>query len=276
MTDDHKISVLMSVYNDERYLENSIESILSQTHKNFCFIIIDDASSDSSPEILQKYSKLDARISVYRNEKNEGLAYSLNKGLELINTEFVARMDADDIAIVNRLEIQLDYLLKHPTVDILGGFALDINGNNEVTKKRMLPITHQDIKRIIWSNPIIHPTVMYKRSKIIEIGSYNSKLKRRQDYELWFRAIKHGLIIENYPTPLIYYRFTDDYYKKNSFKSQINQFKIGFWGCLSVKANLVSYLALMVPLVRSCLPMFAIKYYEKLMYKFDPRKKWKI
>ena len=113
------ISVVMAVYNGEKYLKEAIDSILSQTYKNFEFIVIDDCSSDNTPIILKSYT--DARIQVVRNEQNLRLPTSLNKGFKIARGKYIARMDADDIAMPDRFEKQVKYLEAHQEVAVIGG-----------------------------------------------------------------------------------------------------------------------------------------------------------
>ena len=121
------ITVLMSVYNGLPYLSKAIDSILGQTYPDFEFLIIDDQSTDGSAEILDHYARQDKRIRIIKNEQNRGLGYNLALGVETATTPWIARMDADDIAIADRLALQMSYLEQHPEVDILGGYAININ-----------------------------------------------------------------------------------------------------------------------------------------------------
>ena len=119
MSTNPLVSVLMSVYNGDRYLDEAIDSILSQTYENFEFIIINDGSTDHTKDILSSYSNQDNRIRVF-HQKNHGLTFSLNRGLELSRGKYVARMDADDISSPRRLEEQINYLRANPEVGVLG------------------------------------------------------------------------------------------------------------------------------------------------------------
>lgn len=117
-----KVTVLMAEYNTkEEELRQSIESILNQTYKNFEFIIIDDFSEDKSMQIIKSYN--DDRIKIYRNDKNIGLAESLNRGIKLASTDFIIRMDTDDIALEDRIEKQVEFAVKHPEYSIVSGKA---------------------------------------------------------------------------------------------------------------------------------------------------------
>ena len=132
MTSEPKINVIMSVYNGEKYLKQAIESILKQTYTNFRFIIVDDGSNDSSFDIIKSFT--DERIVIIRNDRTQGLTRSLNKALRTANGEYIARQDADDISLSNRLKSQIDFLEKHPEVELLGTGVYLINEKGEEYK----------------------------------------------------------------------------------------------------------------------------------------------
>ena len=117
----------MSVYNASKFLNEAIESILNQTYKNFEFIIIDDGSTDNSTQIIEKYKKIDERIVFIENEKNVGLTKNLNKAIKLSTSDYIARMDADDISDVKRLEKQIKFLQENKDISIVGSCAKYIN-----------------------------------------------------------------------------------------------------------------------------------------------------
>lgn len=268
-----KITVLMSVYNDSKYLDECIKSILTQTYDNFTFLIFDDASTDESPIILQKYAELDNRVKIIFNKENKGLSYNLARGVELADTDWIARMDADDIAFSHRLETQLKYVEENPEVDILGSYTLDINEMSEEIEIRKMPISHERISKLIWSCPLVHPTVIYKKSSIVNAGSYNKELRRRQDYELWFRCLSKGMRFSNIDEPLLYYRNTDEYYKKNNFRVQIQQLRMGLDGCKLVQAKYVAYLGVIAAFVKGSFPYFIRKPLSGFIKRFDPRRR---
>lgn len=221
MRDIPEISVVMSVYNGVPFLEKSIKSILNQTFNNFEFIIIDDCSTDGSKEIIEKFSSLDTRIVGIYNAANLGhisLGYNMAKGVDIARGEYIARMDSDDISFPTRLKIQKEFLDNNPSIDIAGSWAIDIDDKEDKLGYRKYPTANHDIVRVLWSNPIIHPTVMFRRSSIINIGNYSITSGRRDDYELWFRAAANGLKFANIPEYLLYYRFFDNFYKKITLK----------------------------------------------------------
>ena len=269
------LTVLMSVYNGESYLESAIESILQQTFTDFIFLIIDDASTDQTGVILEQFAQQDSRIKILNNRQNRGLAYSLSRGVEAATTAWIARMDADDIAIRDRLEKQMNHIEKNPEIDILGGYALDINDNGDILGERKVPISHEAISRFIWTNPLIHPTVLFRRSAILKIGSYYNRTRQRipEDYHLWFRAAAAGLRFANLPEPLIYYRFSEDNFIRNNLKFLLAHVLIGWQGCWRVKATPLAYLGVTKPLVLGILPPDLRYLVYNWLKQFDPRTK---
>ncbi|HDL01964.1 MAG TPA: glycosyltransferase, partial [candidate division Zixibacteria bacterium] len=179
-----KVTVLMSVYNDERYLSESVDSILNQTYKDFEFLIINDGSTDRSREILESYS--DPRIRLVRNDGNIGLTRSLNKGLALAMGEYIARMDADDISLPERLEKQVGFLDADSSVGVLGINSLLIDEDGNVLEKLQRPVTHDSIMaEMLTENRFVHSSVMLRKKLLKMSGYYDEKLDMAQDYELF-------------------------------------------------------------------------------------------
>ena len=267
------VTVLMSVYNGIPYIEDAIDSILHQTFTDFRFLIFDDASTDGTGELLAEYVKKDSRIQVITNDRNCGLGANLAKGVAMAETPWIARMDADDIAVPNRLEMQFRYLTEHPEIDILGGYVTDINENGEIVSERRFPISNQEIHKLVWTCPIFHPTVMLRREAILKVGSYSPKLRKRQDYELWFRCVAANLKFANLTMPLIYYRFSDNTFKRNNWRVQLTHLSIGWRGCWLVRASPFAYLGVTKPLVISLLPTNLRYVVYRWLKKFDPREK---
>ena len=187
-----KISVIMSVYNGDKYIHKAIDSILNQTYKNFEFLIIDDYSNDSTIDIINTYN--DGRIKLISNQSNIGLTKSLNKGIELSNGEFIARQDADDISDITRFEKQIEYLIENEDIAILGTQAKTINEKGNLTIPPMgwlRPVKEDEIKWFcMFNSPFIHSSVMM-RKKIIwgEFKGYDPNHRTSQDYELWSRIV---------------------------------------------------------------------------------------
>ena len=178
----------MSVLNEGSRLAYSIDSLIFQSYKSWSLIIVDDGSTDDTREIAMSYADKYNNIQLLTNTNNRGLAYSLNKAIDNSKSEYIARMDADDIALPNRLESQIKYLKKHHEIDVLGTGA-EVESANK--KKIILkPKNHisilQSIEKI---NPFFHSSVMMRRSFIESIGGYDIKCLRAQDYDLWLRGV---------------------------------------------------------------------------------------
>jgi glycosyltransferase involved in cell wall biosynthesis len=177
----------MSVHNGLPYLKEAVESILKQTYKNFEFIIIDDASTDKSWEYLN--SLKDKRIKLIRNKKNLGLAASLNVALRLARGDYIARMDADDVSLANRIEIQKKFLMSHPSIDICGTWADLINEDGQVIGEKKYPTKDIDIKNALARfSAIVHPTIMTKVKVYRQLKGYDPKFDLAEDYEFLLRA----------------------------------------------------------------------------------------
>lgn len=192
----------MPVYNAEKYLREAIESILQQTFTDFEFLIIDDGSTDASAAIIKLFS--DPRIVYLKNEFNLGLAASLNKGLELARGEFIARMDADDISLPNRLATQYAFLQNHPEIDLCGSGIKYIDAHAAVKKNISDPLLIPPT--LLFSNCLFHPTVFFRLAKFKELNlRYDANYKKCQDYELWSRAAL-SLKMTNLKKVLLLYR----------------------------------------------------------------------
>ncbi len=199
-----KVTVLMSIYNGEKYLSEAIDSILAQTFSDFEFLIIDDASTDKTSSILVDYQKQDKRIRVVTNSNNIGLTRSLNIGIGLAQGMYIARMDADDISLPPRLEKQVLFLDNNPEYAVVGSWFIRVAKGQEVVEQRPSDYRHIASK-LFYGNPIAHPTVMFVKAIVISVGGYNEKYRTAQDYGLWWSLVgKHRLT--NIPEVLLKYR----------------------------------------------------------------------
>jgi len=197
-----EITVLMPVYNGEKYVGKAIESILIQSFKNFEFLIINDGSTDNSQMIINSYN--DPRIVLINNKKNIGLVGSLNLGIKLSKGEFVARMDADDISLSSRLSEQLCFLKCNKNIGVCGTWVRVIGCTKKVNK---LPLHDDEIKYyMLFSSPFAHSSVMFRKDVIIKNNiQYNNLFSEAEDYELWFQLGKYTQFA-NIPRVLLYYR----------------------------------------------------------------------
>lgn len=203
MTANVSVTVLMPVYNGERYLREAVESVLSQTYTDFEFLIIDDGSCDRTGDILASYH--DPRIRLIRNTVNLGMTTSLNKGLELARGKYIARMDCDDISLPQRLSRQVAFMEMHPEVGLCGSWAKTTGQASKDLWR--YPVDPEVIKcTLLFSSILVHPSVMFRRELFLKAGLlYNVNFKRAQDYELWVRAARHT-VVTNIGEVLLYYR----------------------------------------------------------------------
>lgn len=201
-----EISVVLPVYNAEKYISTAMSSILKQSFRNFEFIIIDDHSSDNSWEIIQQYARKDKRIIALRNNRNLKGCATLNKGLALAKGKYIARVDNDDWSYPYRFDKQYSYLEAHPQVGIVGGVMEIMNEEGKILGKRKYHISDQEIRKSIFRySPFSHPLVMIRKSILDKIGYYNSEYVPADDYELYFRIGKVSKFA-NLPEVLLKYR----------------------------------------------------------------------
>ncbi len=189
MFNNPKVSVIMSVYNGEKYLKEALESILDQTFGDFEFIIINDGSTDNSYEILKSYK--DKRMKII-NQENMGLAKSLNKAIKLAQGEYIARMDTDDISLPTRLEKQVDVIMSSSTVGLVGSWYEIIDELGRELVKVKVPCDFDYLREYMFyeNNPICHGSVMLKRGPFAQAGRYREVFKYAQEYDLWLRLME--------------------------------------------------------------------------------------
>jgi len=197
-----RVTVLMPVYNGERYLREAMDSILAQTFTDFEFLIINDGSTDRSVEIIESYD--DPRIRLVHNEKNLKLIATLNKGFDLARGEFLARMDCDDISLPTRLSRQAAFMEAHPEVGVCGTWAKKIDSGRKVMGNFKSP-AGADMEKYIWRpTPIIHPTAFF-RNTIYKDFRYDQNYHDAEDLELWQR-IFGAARLDNLDEFLLLYR----------------------------------------------------------------------
>lgn len=210
------VSVLMPVYNTENYLEDAIQSILSQSFSDFEFIIINDGSTDCSQRILDKFQLLDPRIKALHQE-NSGIVTALNKGLKMAVGKYIARMDSDDISLPDRLAKQLEFMENNANIGICGTACIyfgDRSGIGGTTTDS------NEIKcRLLFWPSLVHPTVMIRRELVVDKGLYyRSGVTHAEDYEYWVRSSAY-CDIANLPEPLLMCRAREGQ-TITSFKSE--------------------------------------------------------
>lgn len=216
------ISVIMSTYKeDERLLRESIESILNQTYRDFEYIIIlDYPDNDVHKSVIEEYALKDDRIHFYINEKNMGLTDSLNRGLSLCHGEYIARMDADDISLPDRLERQMKYLEKNH-YDLIGGITEMINENGSLLYSiKSVPTDPKKINKALrYSQCIAHPTWL-GRKEVFEKNAGYRHMPLCEDYDFTLRAVLNGFVISNLNEPVLKYRMTSNSISRSNLFEQ--------------------------------------------------------
>ena len=214
-----QISVCIPMYNSSPYLRECIDSVLNQTYENFELLIVDDGSSDNSTDIIKSYQ--DSRIRLFKNKHN--FIESLNLLLTEAKGKYIARMDADDIMMPDRLKLQLAFMESHPNIDILGGGIQCIGDNNDI----IIPY-YKDVMPIAMfteGNPIANPTTMMRRSSISNMKYYKQFIYA-EDYHFWYQALKNGLKIMNIKNIVIKYRVTPTQVSNIQHNRQIKAAKL--------------------------------------------------
>lgn len=226
------IAVLMSVYKNEKpeRLERCMYSIWDeQTLKPTQIVLVEDGPLPNELyRIIEKWKgKLQGKMDVLKNEENLGLTKSLNKGLSVIKTELIARMDTDDQSTPSRFEIQEKFMTEHPEIDVLGGAYNIIDSNGIFQYTKYFKHTHNEmLRQICWRCPLAHPTVMMRASMFTERGlRYNEEFRNSQDIALWVDAILAGCHFANIDEVLLNFTEDDDVYKRRGKIRAMNEYR---------------------------------------------------
>ncbi len=201
-----KVTVLMPVFNGEKYIEEAIASILEQTFTDFELLIIDDNSTDRSFEIISSFN--DTRLRVMQNEENKGLAKTLNFGLDLAKGKYTARMDQDDISYSNRLEKQVEVMDRSLDFGLVSTNCYQINSTGQVQENTILKngIKGREVEwYLLWGNPIVHPSVMFRTELVKSLNGYPEIYRFHvEDYVLWHQLVElKSIVILNEPLLLL-------------------------------------------------------------------------
>lgn len=273
MPDDQPVvSVLMTVYNGIDHLRSSIESVLTQSYTDLELIVVDDASTDGSREYLSEVAVRDSRVRTFRHEVNLGRSTSARLGVSLCRGRYIARLDADDEMESTRIARQAQFMDANPDIDLLGSWATEIDSEGTPLRVRAMPHRHEDIRRLLWANPIIHSSVLVRRSALNQVGSYDGSLRYLEDYDLWFRCIAHGLRACNLEEPLVRYRIGDHQLRKRRRWAWIStKVAVGFRGCWSTRAGPSAYGAVLVSSLVWLLPKSLSSTLRRAARRLDPR-----
>lgn len=197
----------MPFYNAEAYLAEALISVLNQTFSDFELILINDASTDGSDEVVKKYLG-DARVKYLKNQVNQGIVFNLNLALKIAAADLIARMDGDDISDLSRFAKQYDFLQQHPQVTAVGSFVKIIDEQGKVIDQRTKPVDFKEMKkRLLVYSPVVHASLMYRKKDILAVGGYRDKYLYCEDLDLFYRLVYAGYTLANIPEFLYQYRY---------------------------------------------------------------------
>lgn len=223
-----RVDIALPAYNAERFIQQTLDSISQQTYKNFKCFIVNDGSTDQTLKIITEHASSDDRFIVI-NRENRGMAACLNEINSLSQADYIARIDADDIMYPNRIETQLAYIEKHPETDVLASVGLYINDNGSTIGKIYSDFTEPRIIDEYYKNGnlvgLLHPSVMYNRKHVIDVGGYRGKFWPSDDVDLWARLYEEGRIIRVLNKPLLKYRIHSESAIASSFMQNRKQFR---------------------------------------------------
>ena len=214
------ISVLLPVYNEFDYVDITVGSVLSQTFSDFELLLIDDSENSEMNDKLISIANSDSRIKLLKNDKNIGLISSLNRGIREAKGKYIARIDADDIMNIDRLQMQVDFLEKNKSVVIVGSGCNIIDEDGKFQKYVSPILDERKIESIgCFRNPFFHPTVTIRKNILDDVGGYDPTWSHIEDMELWLRILSKGNGV-NLDVPLIDYRV-----HSNSVTTKFNRFQ---------------------------------------------------
>lgn len=234
------VSIIIPVYNCQEFLEECIQSVLRQTYLDWELIIIDDFSTDSSRDIINKYAQIDSRIKFYFFDKNKGAGIARNKGIEISKMRFIAFLDSDDYWHQEKLKRQLNYMIQNE-VEFCYTRFFELNSSDEPSKV-ILPPTTINTFTLLFNNYIKTLTAIYDSKRIGKI--YMPEYRKRQDWGLWFNILNRVDKAYCFSEPLAYYRTSNNSLSKNKF--QLLKENFNFYRSFLNKSAIVSVVMLIL------------------------------
>ena len=263
-----KVSVIMGIYNCEDTLPEAIESILSQTYSNLELIMCDDGSIDNTYKIAGDYANKNQNIVLIKNEKNEGLAYSLNKCLTYSTGTLIARQDGDDISVPERIEKQVVFLLENESISIVSTNTthFDDSGKWGEFKSPSFPTKLDFVKE----TPFSHGSAMIKKNAFNVVNGYDRTKKslRAEDYDLWFRMYAAGFIGSNIRESLYFVRDDQEAFNRRKFRYRLIETQVRYRGYKLLKIPYRNYIFTLRPIFVGLIPSFFYNSYRKKKYSF--------
>ena len=261
---EYRVSIIMGIYNCENTLDEAIQSLLDQTNQQWKLIMCDDGSKDNTYKKAENYAEQYENIILIQNDKNMGLNYTLNHCLEYVDTEYVARMDADDISLPTRLEKEINFLDNHEEYTIVSTpmIYFDENGDFRVGKGNGEIIKSDFIK----GTPFCHAPCMVRSEAYRKVKGYTvaEKLLRVEDYHLWYKMYLNGYRGYNLKEPL--YKMRDDRDAKNrrKYKYRINEAYVKYLIVRDFNLSKINYIRVLKPLIVGLLPTFLYDFLHRI------------
>lgn len=271
------VSVVIPVYNAGRYLRDALNSIVQQIYSNLEILCFDDGSNDNSAAILEEFKKYDKRIKVYKNKKNRGIGDTAQRLCELAKGKYIARMDADDVSFLNRIEKQVKFLEENPETVALGGQCITIDTTNHITGFKVFPLEHEKIYKMLYTAVSIQQGTMIINKSLLPENYlwYDNSLSPMDDLDFFFRLFSFGKVA-NLPDLILEYR---EYSNSSSLRDPKRSFYLTYnirkkatkeYGYIPTAVdrffNLLQYLAVYL------LPSYFIFPVFKLFRKIKTRK----
>lgn len=258
-----RISVLMGIYNCAPTLVEALDSLYAQTYQYFKVILCEDGSTDDTYDVAQRYAAKHDNILLLRNERNMGLNYTLNRCLEHADTEYVARMDGDDISLPERFETEIHFLDTHPEYSLVSCSMIHFDENGDYRTE----IARGEIKKedFIHGSPVNHAPCMIRTKALEDVGGYcvDNKLLRVEDYHLWFKLFSAGHKMYMLNAPLYKMRDDRDAYKRRTFKNRLNEAYVMHIGFKMIHLPWYSQVFALRPILVHLAPNFVYNWYHQ-------------
>ena len=257
------VSVIMGIYNCKETLDKSLDSLLGQTYDNIEIILCDDGSSDGTYQLAKQYQQMHDNIILLKNNENMKLAYSLNQCLMAAQGKYIARMDADDICLPNRIEKQVDFLERNCQYDVVGCETILFDEEKEYGIRKVKEYPGK--KDLLKNPPFIHPTVVVRKQVYEFLKGYkvSEATSRAEDLEFWFRFFDHGYQGYNLQEPLLKYHESKKDYKKRTLKAAIGISKIYLNGYQMLGFSKIKNIYALKPIVSALIPNWIMSIYHR-------------
>lgn len=262
----NKVSVIMGIYNSrsKEVLEKSLKSILNQTYSNFELIICNDGSTNDCMKWAKEICDEDKRVKFIENDKNYGLAYTLNHCLKEADGEYIARMDDDDCSHIDRFEKQINFLQNNKEYSLVGS-VMNLFDDNGIWGKRNYKeyVKKEDF---LYRVAVAHPTIFARREAYDIVGGYRDikHTYRVEDYDCFMRMFARGVKMYNFQEPLLDYREDAFGAKKKKYKYRLNEIYVRYNGFKELKLiNIKNFIYIIKPLIAGLIPQRTIKYFQK-------------